>query len=99
MEKESHINRSRYLNFWRIALYLIVGSHGVLVLSMAAAIPYLIILQPWYISIPVVTWIINLAVLPVRCPLTSVENYVRVKLNLPRISGFIDYYWRLVFVR
>lgn len=97
MEKEFLINR--YLKFWRVALYLIVGSHAVLVLSMAAAIPYLIVLQPWYISVPLTTWIINLAVLPVRCPLTTLENYVRVKLNMQRISGFIDHYWRLIYVR
>ena len=80
------------LRFYKLLLYTLVTAHALLVIFMALCIPLLIMLEPPYVSIPLSVWIINLATLPVRCPLTSLENKLRKKVGLPTIGGFISYY-------
>lgn len=67
-----------------------VISHYALVAALAASIPMLAAYTPWYVSIPVVVWILNLFTLPVRCPLTLLENYFREKAGLTKIRGFVS---------
>ena len=67
-----------------------------LVAAMTISIPLLFIHQPWYVSLPLSTWIMHLSVGPFRCPLTTLENTLREELGLSRIRGFISHYftWR-----
>lgn len=71
------------------AIIATVLTHYVLFVSLVLSIPYLILLQPWYVSVPVVVWILNLMTLPVKCPLTELENYLRRKAGLKEIRGFL----------
>lgn len=86
----------KHLTFLKIALYLVVGVHMLIVAAMAASIPMLFIYEPWYVSLPVSVWIMHLAKAPLRCPLTQLENVIRGKLAMPKIHGFINHYisWR-----
>lgn len=80
----------KYLTFLHIALYTTVIAHYVLFFALLASIPLLLVLEPWYVSIPVVVWLVNLVTLPVRCPLTTLENTIRLKIGLPKINGFVS---------
>lgn len=75
---------------WTLAVGLTVASHYVLLLFLIASIPMLFIYEPWYVSVPVVVWIVNLMTLPVKCPLTTLENMLRRKAGLPTIRGFVS---------
>ena len=75
---------------WKLAAVLTVVSHYILFILLVGSIPYLFLFEPWYVSVPLVVWLINLMTLPVRCPLTTLENYFRVKAEWPKISGFVS---------
>lgn len=74
----------------KLLLVTIVAVHYILFTILVASIPVMVVMAPWYIGIPLATWVINLPLLPVRCPLTTAENVVRVKLGLPKINGFVS---------
>lgn len=76
----------------KILFYMLVAAHYALLLVLAASIPMLLVYSPWYVSIPLVVWIINLFTLPVRCVLTTLENRLRAKIGLPRITGFFKHW-------
>lgn len=78
------------MTFYKLILYGIVALHYVLFFFLIASIPMLLIYEPWYVSVPVVVWLINLATLPVRCILTTWENRIRTKLGMPKINGFVS---------
>ena len=73
-----------------IGLYATVVSHYILFLALVLSMPYAAIYEPWYVSVPLVVWVLNLMTLPVRCPLTTLENYFRRKLGIPTIKGFVS---------
>lgn len=77
------------IKFYSWVFVVIIMIHSLLVAGMVASAVALVIYEPWYIWLPLNVWIINLAILPVRCPLTTLENYVRKKLGLPSINSFI----------
>ena len=78
------------LTFLKIALYITILSHYLLFLALVASMPMLLIYAPWYTSIPLVVWVVNLMTLPVKCPLTTLENVIRTKVGLPTIKGFVS---------
>ena len=80
----------KYLTLLKLALYIVVATHYALFFALVSSIPLLLINEVWYVSIPVVVWIINLMTLPVRCPLTTLENYIRKLAGLPLIKGFVS---------
>jgi len=49
-------------------------------------------MEPWYVSAPGVSIIFYLTFNRGTCPLTSLENYFRKRLNLPTIRGFIGHH-------
>lgn len=78
--------RMRYL------LYLTVAVHFIAVVGNLASVVYLLIYSPWYICFPAITFIVDLGVNNWKCPLTMLENSIRIKLGMPVIRGFIGYY-------
>jgi uncharacterized membrane protein len=82
--------------FLQLALVITVLSHYILFIVLVGSVPFLFIYEPWYVSIPVVVWLLNLMTLPVRCPLTTLENKIRRVLGLKTIRGFVSYWilWR-----
>lgn len=75
-------------------LYLIVITHFVLLIAMSVCFIILPFLAPWYTALPLEVFIVRLALdrNPKGCPLTNLENSVRMKLGMKRIGGFIGYY-------
>lgn len=82
--------------FLYLALVIIVFMHYILFIVLVGSVPFLFLYEPWYVSIPVAVWLLNLMTLPVRCPLTTLENRVRRELGLKTIRGFVSYWilWR-----
>lgn len=64
-------------------------SHILLFIMLLASLIVLPILTPWYIFIPLGTWIVRLPYVEGICPLTSLESSLRVKLGQPPIKSFI----------
>lgn len=83
----------KHLTLLHIALYTTVIAHYLLFGGLLASIPFVLIYEPWYVSIPIVSWLINIGSLRgLRCPLTELENYLRRKIGLPEIKGFVSKY-------
>lgn len=79
--------------FNRILLYSLIILHLAIVIGNIFAFFALPFLAPWYISIPLCTflfWFTNERNLV--CRLTELENKLRLRLNLPEIRGFIGHY-------
>ena len=71
---------------------LIVAAHISIILINVASFFALIVLAPWYIAMPCCTMIVRVLFSQVLCPLTVVENKMRVKLGLPPIDRFVSHY-------
>lgn len=79
---------------------LLVAFHVLVVFGNLLSVFLLTILQPWYVSLPLVTFIIWISTSRVAdCPLTRWENKLRLKLGRPEIKGFIGYYFIKPFYR
>ena len=76
-----------------ILFYLIVGFHFFIIFTNLVSIPFLLLKLSWFISIPISTLIVNLMFSPIPCPLTKMEQKIRIKLNMkPLSTGFVGYY-------
>jgi hypothetical protein len=78
---------------YRIFFGLTVFSHAFVVVMNVLSIFWLLYLAPWYVCFPVISFVLNLSVNRWNCPLTMLENFLRQKLNLPVIHGFIGHYF------
>lgn len=76
----------------RFLFYLVFVLHLILLIINVVSIFILPFKTPWYISVPLVTWLVALATNPIRCLLTDLENKIRERLNMPKIKGFIKHY-------
>lgn len=80
--------------FWvRPALYLLVAAHMAVVITMPIAFCMLPFQTPWYIAVPLMAfiWFFSSTRVPCRC--TDAENYLRKKLKMKRIGGFMGHYF------
>ena len=71
---------------------LLVTAHLVILLTNMAAFFVLIVYAPWYIAMPCCTMIARVLFADVKCPLTTLENRIRIKLGLPQIKKFVEHY-------
>ncbi|MBP7209610.1 MAG: DUF2784 family protein [Paludibacteraceae bacterium] len=76
----------------RFLFYLVFVLHLILLIINVVSIFILPFKTPWYVSVPLVTWLVALATNPIRCLLTDLENKIRERLNMPKIKGFIKHY-------
>lgn len=74
------------------ALVLTVVFHYAVVLGNATAFLVLPFREPWYVALPVCSFLMLQFSTPVECPLTKLENVFREKLGKPRVRGFIGHY-------
>lgn len=80
-----------------IILFTIQISHGFFLLSLAVSMPFLLILEPLYISLPICSWMMHLTFNSrLRCPYTDWENYYRVKTGRKQIGGFIGHHLKII---
>jgi hypothetical protein len=75
-----------------ISLWCLVAFHACVLIFNLLAIFLLPFLTPWYVSLPIITVLVNLMFSPVSCPLTRLESRIRRSLSLPEIRHFIKYY-------
>lgn len=73
------------------SIVLVVLFHCFVCAANIAASITLLIEAPWYVSIPINTYLAG--VFFGRCPLTLIENYLRRSCGLPEISSFCDHYF------
>lgn len=77
---------------YRILFYAVVVIHFVLLIANILAFIILPFVEPWYISIPINTFLFFFVTNPVKCKVTELENYLRQKLGMKRIGGFVSFY-------
>lgn len=76
-----------------IAFYTLVVAHIALVMAFITSFFVLPVLAPWYIAVPCMTFIWFFSTTRVDCQLTNLENYMRRRLGLKRIGGFVGHYF------
>jgi hypothetical protein len=77
---------------WPVLVAVIVLHMG-LVLSVVASVFMLALKQPWYICVPLCLFVYSYCTSPVKCVLTELENYLRLRLGINRIGGFVGHYF------
>lgn len=76
-----------------IALIAIVVGHALIIVGNITAFLILPLLAPWYIALPLMSYIGLLTFSKVLdCPMTKLENSMRRRMDLPEIKGFIGHY-------
>ena len=76
-----------------IILFFIQLLHWIFLVLIGVSVPLLLICEPFYISIPLCSWIMHLSFSRVLdCPWTRLENQYRSRLGKPEIGGFISHY-------
>ena len=78
--------------YWWAALYALVSSHLALVLGVILSFFLLPFYAPWYVALPLMAFIWFFSTTSVECKLTQLENYIRKRLGLKRIGGFVGHY-------
>lgn len=79
--------------FMQLMLYLVIVFHFLIVFAVVAAFFVLPFKQNWEIAVPLMVYISYLLLTPVDCPLTNLENFLRHKLGMKRIGGFVGNYF------
>ena len=77
---------------WPVLVAVIVLHMG-LVMSVVASVFMLALEQPWYICVPLCLFVYSYCTNPVKCMLTEFENYLRLRLGIRRIGGFVGHYF------
>jgi hypothetical protein len=73
---------------------LVVLAHFSLILGNIGAFLVLPFAAPWYVSLPIMVVIgQTFTSRTVSCPVTKLENWLRLKLGLKEVHGFIGYYF------
>jgi len=74
--------------------YSVVTLHILVVLGNALAFFITPFLAPWYEALPICSFILLISFSQeLKCPLTRLENSIRVKLGKKRIGGFVGHYF------
>ena len=85
--------------FYRIWLSIIITSHHLGLWIITSSVPLLFINEPIWISLPLSSWIMHLALNRLDCPYTRLENYLRRKLGMEEISTLISHYYKKPYHR
>ena len=83
--------------------FLVLFHAGIITANVVAffVLPFL---TDWYIAVPCMSSILFLTFARgVSCPLTDLENFLRQRLGLKRIGGFVGHYfikpWRRLWAK
>ena len=80
-----------------IILFFIQLLHWIFLVLIGVSVPLLLICEPFYISIPLCSWIMHLAFSRVLdCPWTRLENVFRRKTGRKEIGGFLSHNLKLL---
>lgn len=79
--------------FTRFVFYTLVFAHFLIVLGNTAALFVLPLMEPWYIALPLMSFLVwHATSRTADCPLTRMENALRRHLGMKQIGGFIGHY-------
>jgi len=76
----------------RIILPLLIITHSAIVIGNLVALVILPFMTPWYIWIPLTTFIVRMIFDENPCPASHLENHIRGKIGKNLISGFVSFY-------
>ena len=78
----------------KFLLYSLIVIHFIFILLLIVTPPLVIIMEPFWVSIPICIWVIHLVFSPVLvCPATIWENRLRRKLGKEEIKTFFYHYY------
>jgi hypothetical protein len=75
------------------ALVLVVAVHMVLLFANVLAFLVLPFLAPWYVAVPLTTFLFFFVTTRQECQVTNLENRLRQRLGKRRINGFVGHYF------
>ena len=76
-----------------IILFFIQWLHWTFLVLIGVSVPLVLLLEPFYISLPICAWIMHLGFSrTLDCPWTRLENHYRKKVGKPTIKTFIGHY-------
>jgi hypothetical protein len=75
------------------AFRLLVAAHAALVVAFTLSFFLLPFGAPWYVALPLMTFMFHFTTTSVECQLTNLENYLRERLGKRRIRGFVGHYF------
>lgn len=76
-----------------ISFYTLVSLHIFLVIAVIISFFVLPFFASWYIAVPCMTFIWFFSTTRVDCQLTNLENFIRKKLGMKKIGGFVGHYY------
>ena len=80
-----------------IILFFIQWLHWTFLVLIGVSVPLVLLLEPFYISLPICAWIMHLGFSrTLDCPWTRLENVYRSKTGRPEIGGFISHNLKLL---
>lgn len=77
---------------YKTALVLVIFGHLYVVITNIIAFFILPFLCKFYVSCPLMTFIVFVSFSRQPCPITNLENAIRRKLGMREIKGFIGHY-------
>jgi len=78
----------------KFLFYSLVTIHHIFIILLILTPPFVLFKEPFWISIPVIVWVMHLMFSPVLvCPATIWENRLRRKLGKPEIKTFFEHYY------
>lgn len=80
------------LNKWLLLLILLVGIHYFIFICLVVSTIMSWFMLPWYIAGAIATGNTRIIVSRDECPLTTLENKIRIKLNWKKSRGFLADY-------
>ena len=83
-----------YTSIWvaKIFLPIIITIHFFIIAGNILAALVLPFVTPWYIALPLCTFVVWLTFSPISCPLTRLETRIRMFLGLERVEFFVKHY-------
>ena len=83
-----------------VVLFLVQWLHWTFLVLIIISVPLVVMLEPFYISLPICAWIMHLGFSrTLDCPWTRLENYYRSKTGRKEIGGFISHNLRLLGIK
>ena len=80
-----------------ILLFIVQLLHLIFLILIGVAVPLVLLLEPFYISLPICAWIMHLGFnRTLDCPWTRLENYYRSRTGREEIGGFISHNLKLL---
>lgn len=75
------------------ALWSLVVFHTLVIVGNIFSFFILPFVTPWYIAIPIMSYLLSILTLPTPCPLTKLEDHIRIHLGMPPIKHFVGFYF------